>query len=128
MPLSKIWNIKMTTSFPASEFEKFDSAKKRYIISLLFFTFSFMLQSKIKSTTLNWGEILKIFVDKWNLNGNNPTPTFIETSAFKTKLSWKPPKRDPCLEVYWSQVKQNFLDLPLHFWVIWTLQINNGQQ
>ena len=64
MPLSKMRNIKMTTSFPDSEFEKCDSARKRYIISLLFFTFSFMLQSKIKSTTLNCGEILKIFVDK----------------------------------------------------------------
>ena len=68
------------------------------------------------------------FCRQMKLKGNNPTPTFIETSAFKTKLSWKPPKRDFCLEVYLSQVKQNFLDLPLHFWVIRTLQINNGQQ
>ena len=28
MPLSKMWNIKMTTSFPASEFAKCDSAKR----------------------------------------------------------------------------------------------------
>ena len=63
-------------------------------------------QSKVKWMNLNWGEILKIFAKKWDFFRNEPTPSFSETPAFKTKLSWNPPKGEPCLEVYLRQVEK----------------------
>ena len=54
---------------------------------------------------------------KWFFR-NEPTPSFTETPAFKTKSSWNPPKGHACLEVYLIKEKRNFLNLPFH----------NGQQ
>ena len=68
-------------------------------------------QSKVKWMNLNWGEILKIFAKKWDFFRNEPTPSFSETPAFKTKLSWNPPKGEPCLEVYLRQVEKELFEL-----------------
>ena len=47
---------------------------------------------------------------KWFFR-NEPTPSFSETPAFKTKSSWNPPKGHPCLEVYLSQVEKELFEL-----------------
>ena len=47
---------------------------------------------------------------KWFFH-NEPTPSFNETPAFKTKSSWNPSKGHPCLEVYLSQVEKELFEL-----------------
>ena len=47
---------------------------------------------------------------KWFFR-NEPTPSFSETPAFKTKSSWNPPKGHPCLEVYLSQEEKELFEL-----------------
>ena len=42
---------------------------------------------------------------------NEPTLSFNETPAFKTKSSWNPPKGHPCLEVYLSEVEKELFEL-----------------
>ena len=67
---------------------------------------------------LDWGEILKIFVDKWDFKGfvrNEPTLSFSDTPAFETKSSWNPPKSHPCLEVYLSQVEKERFELAVSY-------------
>ena len=44
---------------------------------------------------------------------NNLTPSFIETPAFKTKLSWNLHKGNPCVEVYSSQVRKELFELAI---------------
>ena len=67
---------------------------------------------------LDWGGILKIFVDKWDFNSffdNEPTLSFSDTPAFKTKSSWNPPKGHPCHEVYLSQVEKERFELVVSY-------------
>ena len=67
---------------------------------------------------LDWGGILKLFVDKWDFNSffdNEPTLSFSDTPAFKTKSSWNPPKGHPCLEVYLSQVEKERFELAVSY-------------
>ena len=47
---------------------------------------------------------------KWFFR-NEPTSSFSDTPAFKTKSYWNPPKRHPCLEVYLSQVEKELFEL-----------------
>lgn len=59
---------------------------------------------------------------------NNLTPSFIETPAFKTKLSWNLHKGNPCVEVYSSQVRKELFELAIPHYVIPNLQKQNGEQ
>ena len=47
-----------------------------------------------------------MFAKKWDFFCDEPTPFFSKIPAFKTKLSWNPPKGEPCLEVYLRQVEK----------------------
>ena len=51
---------------------------------------------------------------KWFFR-NEPTPSFSETPAFKTKSSWNPPKGHPYLEVYLSQVERELFELAISY-------------
>ena len=51
---------------------------------------------------------------KWFFR-NEPTPSFSETPAFKTKSSWNSPKVHPCLEVYLSQVEKELFELAVSY-------------
>ena len=42
---------------------------------------------------------------KWFFR-NEPTPSFSETPACKTKSSWNPPKGHSCLDLYLNQVEK----------------------
>ena len=66
---------------------------------------------------INEPELRKDFEDfcrrmrlKWNFR-NEPTPSFSEKPVFAPKLTWKPPKGHPNLEVFLSQVERKLFEI-----------------
>ena len=70
------------------------------------------IQSKINESELMTDS--ENFCRQMRLNWvfrNEPTPSFSDTPAFKTKSSGNPPKGHPCMEVYLSQVEKELFEL-----------------
>ena len=42
---------------------------------------------------------------------NKPTSSFSETRSFTPKSSWKPPKGNPCLEIFLSQIEKELFEV-----------------
>ena len=70
------------------------------------------IQNKINEPELRWDfeNFCRQVRLKWFFR-KEPTPSFSETPAFKTKSSWNPPKEHLCLEVYLSQVEKELFEL-----------------
>ena len=47
---------------------------------------------------------------KWYFR-NEPTPSFSERPSFPPKSSWKPPKGNPSLELFLSQVEKELFEI-----------------